>query len=151
MSCHLFSSAYSVRVAWGCYCILPPFFKWLQGFWPIPVSLCAKARVHPRWVTSSSRGPYWWQRPTHKVPTAHQEQFWSSVSCSRMLWHVAQFRYEGCKQSGPMLKDIKTVIPWIFTVFTGSDSAQPQYVLMYFRATKTTVRPHSDSRDVPKT
>ena len=32
-------------------------------------------RVHPGQVASSSQGPHWWQRPSCKVPTAHQEQF----------------------------------------------------------------------------
>ena len=27
----------------------------------------------------------------HKVPFAHQKQLWGSVSCSWILWHVAQF------------------------------------------------------------
>ena len=76
--------------------LYPPFSRG-RGVFPelIPVSLWAKARVHPGWVTSSSQGPYWWQRPPHKLPTAHQEQFWGSVSCSRILWHVAQFHPGG--------------------------------------------------------
>ena len=39
---------------------------------PIPVISLGEGRVHPGW----------WQRPPRKVPTAHQEQFWGSVSCS---------------------------------------------------------------------
>ena len=89
--CHMqvhsvpFSSAFSMRAVGMFY---PPFSGVLLG--PIPV-LWAKARVHHGWVTSSSQDPYWWQRLTHKVPTAHQESFWGSLSCSRILQRVAQF------------------------------------------------------------
>ena len=48
------------------------------------------SRVHPGWVASSSQDPYWWEWLPHKVPTAHQEQLWGSVSCSRILRHVVQ-------------------------------------------------------------
>ena len=40
---------------------------------------------HPGWVASSMDG----------VPTAHQEQFWGSVSCSRILQHAAQLHPRG--------------------------------------------------------
>ena len=77
-----FSSAYP----WGSQGVLPHFIPLFQG-----VAGFLEPRVHPGWVTSSSQGPYWWQRQPHKVPTAHEKQFWGSVSCSRILWHVAQF------------------------------------------------------------
>ena len=61
-----------------------PFFFWMlyppfSGGWgllgPNPVSLWAKARVHPGWVASSSQDPYWWQR----------NKRWS-WSCSTSWW-----------------------------------------------------------------
>ena len=58
---------------------------------PIPVISMGEGRVNSGWVASSSQGPYWWQRLLHKVPTAHQEQYWGPVSCSRILQHIAQF------------------------------------------------------------
>ena len=69
--------------------LLLHFSRGLLG--PNPVTRWVKARVHPGWVASSSQDPYWWQRLPHRVPTAHQEQFWGTVSCSRTLQHVAQF------------------------------------------------------------
>ena len=50
-------------------------------------------------------GAYWGQIQfslnglPHKVPTAHQEQFWGSVSCSRILPHSGVHRlFEGRKE-----------------------------------------------------
>ena len=65
----------------------------------------AKARVHPEWVASSLQDLYWWQWLPHKVPTAHQEQFWGSVSCSRILRHVAQSHPRGSGDSNQWPSD----------------------------------------------
>ena len=55
------------------------------GYWgQVQLRIWAKARIDPGWVVSSLQGPYWWQRLPRKVPTAHLEQFWGSVSCSRL-------------------------------------------------------------------
>ena len=73
------------------------FFKGSRGLLePIPVISLGEGRVHCGRVASSSQGPYWWLRPPRKVPTAHQEQFWGSVSCSSMQ-HAAQFRPRGAR------------------------------------------------------
>ena len=59
---------------WGVVGMLSTLFQGVAGglLDPIPVISLGEGRVHPGW----------WQRPPHKVPTAHQEQFWGSVSCS---------------------------------------------------------------------
>ena len=88
---HLIIYRLSVRVVR----MLPLLSTFLKGSWgllePIPVISLDKGIIHPGRVAS----PYWWQRPPCKVPTAHQKQFWGSVSCSRILWHVAQFHPRG--------------------------------------------------------
>ena len=75
-------------------CGMLPLFIPLKGcgaYWgQIQFHSWVKARVHPEWVASSLQDPYWWQWLPRKVPTAHQEQFWGSVSCSGILRHVAQ-------------------------------------------------------------
>ena len=80
-------------------CGMLPLFISLRGcraYWgQIQLYSWAKARVHPEWVASSLQDPYWWQWLPHRVPTAHQEQFWGSVSCSRILRHVAQSHPRG--------------------------------------------------------
>ena len=73
-------------------CGMLPLFIPLRGcgaYWG-QIQFYSWAKAHPEWVTSSLQDPYWWQWLPHRVPTAHQEQFWGSVSCSRILWHVAQ-------------------------------------------------------------
>ena len=52
----------------------------------VPAVSRGKSWVHPEQVASSSQGPYWWQRPPHKVPTA----IWGSVPFSSLLWQRAQ-------------------------------------------------------------
>ena len=96
---------YSIKSCFPCY---QDFIQWSSmsfcnfspihglpvcgGYWgQIQWTLLVKARVHAGWVASSLQDPYWWQWLPHKVPTAHQGQFWGSVSCSRILQHVAQF------------------------------------------------------------
>ena len=83
-----FSFRLSVRVV-GCCRFFP-----LKGLHDLQIQFTrwAKARVHAGRVASSTQDPYWWQWLPHKVPTAHQEQLWGSVSCSRILQHVAQSR-----------------------------------------------------------
>ena len=89
-----FFSAFSVRVAGCCRFFIP--LRGCGAYWgQIQLYSWAKARVHPEWVASSLQDPYWWQWLPHKVPTAHQEQFWGSVSCSRILRHVAQSHPRG--------------------------------------------------------
>ena len=44
-------------------------------------ALCNTCHIHPFIL--------WWQRLPCKVPTAHQEQFVGSVSCSRMLRYAS--------------------------------------------------------------
>ena len=88
---HLFSFCFSLRVA-GCCRLFPP--KGLRGLLgPNPVFLDGRrpgyildeSPAHRRTLTDGSGC-------LHKVPTAHQEKLWGSVSCSRILWHVAQSR-----------------------------------------------------------
>ena len=77
----IFFSAFSVRVA-GMLPLYRPFFKGVVGLLgPNPVTWWAKAELpaHHRTLTD---GRDW-------APTAHQEQIWGSVSCSRILRHVA--------------------------------------------------------------
>ena len=57
----------------------------------VPAVSRGKSWVHPEQVTSSSQGPYWWQRPPYKVPTA----IWGSVPFSSLLWHRAQLHPRG--------------------------------------------------------
>ena len=96
-----------------------PLFREGCGMLPlfIPLGFCgaywghiqfnswAKARVQPEWVASSLQDPYWWQWLPHRVPTAHQEQFWGSVSCSRILRHVAQSHPRGAGVSNQRPSD----------------------------------------------
>ena len=99
----------SMRVTGCCH-----FFFPLMGcgaYWDqIQFTRWAKARVRPGWVASSSQDPYWWQWLPHKVPTAHQEQVWGSVSCSRILRHVAQSRSRG---AGILTSDLNYLIKLI--------------------------------------
>ena len=84
-----------LRVA-GMFALLYTFFKGSRGLLePISVFCMGEARAHPGWDASSSQGPYWWQRPPHKVPTAQQEQFWGSVCCSRILRHCNSVPSQG--------------------------------------------------------
>ena len=90
------------------YGMLPLFIS-LRGcgaYWgQIHLYSWAKARVYPEWVASSLQDPYWWQWLPHRVPTAHQEQFWGSVSCSRILRHVAQSHPRGAGVSNQQPSD----------------------------------------------
>ena len=53
----------------------------------IPVVTVGEGRVHP-WTSCQVIA---WPLLMADVPTAHQEQFWGSISCSRILRHAAQF------------------------------------------------------------
>ena len=82
----IFRLLFSARVT-GCCRIFPP--KGLRGPNPVflngrrPGYILDESPAHHRTLTDGSGC-------LHKVPTAHQEQLWGSVSCSRILRHVAQ-------------------------------------------------------------
>ena len=77
-----FSFRLSVRVA-GC-CRFPP-----EGLWgllgPNPVHTIGIGQGTPWMSCQLIAGPL-------LMASVHQEQLWGSVSCSRILQHVAQFR-----------------------------------------------------------
>ena len=95
-SSHLiFFSAY----LWGsrrCHRFYPPFSRgggchWSQSqlsLWARAGYILDELPAHRRALTDGRQG-------AHKVPAAHWEQFWGSVSCSRILRHIAQFHPRG--------------------------------------------------------
>ena len=97
--CHLlkfvrFLFCSSMRVVGCCRFFIPQGVYWGQiQFY--------SGQGTTEWVASSC----WWQRLPHRVPTAHQELFWGSVSCSRILWHVAQSHPRGVRDSNQRPSD----------------------------------------------
>ena len=95
----------SVRVA-GCCRFLSPW-----GLAGLTGAKSSSTGRRSEWVASSLQDPYWWQWLPHRVPTVHQEQFWASVSCSRILRHVAQSRPRGAGEPGIRTSDLPITGP----------------------------------------
>ena len=72
----------------------PPFSGGLMG--PNPVTV-GEGQGTPWMSRQLIAGPLLMAEAATQVPTAHQEQFWGSVSCSRTLRHVAQFHPRGTR------------------------------------------------------
>ena len=112
----------------GAYCSQMQFYSW------------ANARVHPEWVASSLQDPYWWQWLPHKVPTAHQEQFWGLVSCSRILRHVAQSCRRGAGDSNQQPSDHWSTSSTHWAIATELQPPQNWNDDQYYQSLKTSLK-----------
>ena len=74
--------------------VLSPLFQGGGLLGPNPVTV-GEGQGTPWMSRQLIAGPLLMAVAATQVPNAHQEQFWGSVSCSRILWHVAQFHPRG--------------------------------------------------------